>query len=613
MGTNRSVYHKSLIWLRLKAALALIVLFPILALNAAEISSKQAAIAAGNWMKRNPSPLNSQVGQAVLETKTYNDDSDTPLFHVVRFAEGGFVFTSADDGILPIIAFSSDDDLIVDPGNPFWVMLNRDMPQRLVQSKKLAGQPQMQSAVTTSSTTLAQRQAIGKLTYDVGVASYMKYASSSGAYESNLARAFTDRFGYDSACLIYNIFPEHDGEIISGRVLDTSGNPVSGITVTAVDETSGTTLPSVTSDANGIYSVLVPEPSSPSTHSYNVTATSGSLIDEQSTTVSASYTEGGVTEMDTHAVTILDIPPITLPYSENFESDMGSWLPSTGNDGDWQTHTGATSSTGTGPESASDESYYAYVEASTSGTGYVGYPDKTAAMEASFDFSGMFSIELSFDYHMYGSEMGSLYIDVYDGTWHEGIWSRTGQQQTSSSAAWLGAVVDLSAYAGNSSVLIRFRGVTSTSWISDMAVDNIALSGQVVVAFDNWALNEGIPEGLRGENDTPAYDGIANLLKYACGLSSMQAYSSSNLLAITESDSSSFAVRYFKSKNTVDVTLQPIWASSLSGSWSTTNITDVLVNDGIDIEERKASIPLDESGFIRLRATMTPVSKGLEF
>jgi len=759
---------------------ALVIAFLFSAFNnwAVEISGKQAAIAASNWIKRNPSPLDSRVGKTVVETKTYNDDSNNPLFHVVRFEEGGFLVTSTDDGILPIIAFSSDEDLIVDFRNPFWVMLNRDMPQRLAQARKLAGQPQAQSAVSSLdthkmkwrellsdrqisslglssvsdlrvsplvqskwsqstvngnntynyytpnyyvcgcvstagsqimryhqwptasvsagtytcfvdeaatsktmlggtyswtsmplvpsySTTLAQRQAIGKLTYDVGVASYMKYASNeSGAYESNLAKAFMDRFGYDSARLIlevsgvdgylqqavlpnldagfpvafhikgsvghevvgdgygyssgdlyvhlnmgwagsydawynlpdvdsyyaynllvsimYNIFPEHEGEIISGRVLNNLGNPVSGATIVAVNETLGTTLASVRSNIKGIYSVLVPKPSSPSTHSYHVTATSGSLIGAQSTTVSASvstttyynestgkltyssgsgsvgnrwgvdltlaaaptlssitiigpssinenlsasytctanysegssvdvtasttwsensiyasitsaglltvssvpsdqaitvsasYSQGGVTKTDTHAVTIINIPVMTLPYSESFEFGMGVWLPSSGNDGDWRNNTGSTTSTGTGPDSASDGSYYVYMEASTGTGNVVGYPTKTAAMEAAFDFSGTTTPELTFDYHMYGAAMGALYVDVYDGTWHNGIWSRSGQQHASSSATWSNATVDLSAFAGGSQVKIRLRGITGTSWTSDIAVDKI--------------------------------------------------------------------------------------------------------------------------------------------
>ncbi len=51
---------------------------------------------------------------------------------------------------------------------------------------------------------------------------------------------------------VYNVFPSKSGEIISGRVLDGNGDPISGVTVTATPSGSGTTV-SDTTDANGIY------------------------------------------------------------------------------------------------------------------------------------------------------------------------------------------------------------------------------------------------------------------------------------------------------------------------------------------------------------------------
>ena len=467
-------------------------LFLLLAVmgHAAEITASRAAAAAGNWVKRSPHPLDARIGQTVRGTQTYKDNADNALFHVVRFAEGGFVVTSADDGVKPVIAFSSDDDLVADARNPFWILLNLDLPQRLAAAKAQVDQRQLDGAALTvdscesewrvllsdntvppkglskvsdlrvsplvsskwdqskvdkydiynyytpdhavcgcvatagsqimryhqwpvasvpagkypcsvegkavdltmkggryswadmplepsSSITLEQRQAIGKLTYDVGVASHMSYTpTNSGANPYNLAKAFTDRFGYATArfmmdssgvdgCLpqtalpnldagfpvafgihgkdekgdtighavvgdgygysggtryvhlnmgwsgtndawynipdistkvkfsilssvIYNIFPDRTGEIISGRVLDDSGNPMVGASVVVTDMTAGATLPAVTSNAMGIYAVIVPEPTSPSTHSYRVKARSGSLSGEQNITVSAS-------------------------------------------------------------------------------------------------------------------------------------------------------------------------------------------------------------------------------------------------------------------------------------------------------------------------------------
>ena len=53
--------------------------------------------------------------------------------------------------------------------------------------------------------------------------------------------------------ITYNIYPSGKGEVISGRVLDSSGNPISGVSVTAVGGSA--TYPAVTTNAYGIYAV----------------------------------------------------------------------------------------------------------------------------------------------------------------------------------------------------------------------------------------------------------------------------------------------------------------------------------------------------------------------
>ncbi len=64
------------------------------------------------------------------------------------------------------------------------------------------------------------------------------------------------QFDFVGAC-VYNIFPEQQGEILSGRVADQSDNPVSEVTVTL---TQGTDSRSTVTDANGIYAFAGLEP-----------------------------------------------------------------------------------------------------------------------------------------------------------------------------------------------------------------------------------------------------------------------------------------------------------------------------------------------------------------
>ena len=66
---------------------------------------------------------------------------------------------------------------------------------------------------------------------------------------------------------------------------------------------------------------------------------------------------------------------------------------------------------------------------------------------------------LTFDYHMYGVEIGTLNVDIYDGTWHTAVWSLSGQQHNSESEEYTQATVNLTGYTGP--IQIRFRAVAA--------------------------------------------------------------------------------------------------------------------------------------------------------
>ena len=51
-------------------------------------------------------------------------------FYVARLTGGGFVVTSAETEIDPVIAFSPSSDLVADSRNPLWSLLVRDMALR---------------------------------------------------------------------------------------------------------------------------------------------------------------------------------------------------------------------------------------------------------------------------------------------------------------------------------------------------------------------------------------------------------------------------------------------------------------------------------------------------
>ena len=159
----------------------------------------------------------------------------------------------------------------------------------------------------------------------------------------------------------------------------------------------------------------------------------------------------------------------SFPYSESFESGLGSWAQASGDDLDWTRDASGTPSSNTGPSSGYDGSYYMYVEASSPN-----YPSKTAVFNSPcFDLSGESTANFTFAYHMYGSAMGSLDLQASDdnGASWTSVWSISGNQGN----AWQTVSVSLASYVGGS-VQFRFVGTTGSSWSSDIAIDQVGVS-----------------------------------------------------------------------------------------------------------------------------------------
>ncbi len=101
------------------------------------------------------------------------------------------------------------------------------------------------------------------------------------------------------------------------------------------------------------------------------------------------------------------------------------------------------------------------------------------------DLTSLNQATLSFWYHMYGADMGSLHVDVYaNSIWTENIITPISGHQGN---LWNQALVDLSQYYGQI-INIRFRGITGNDEKSDMAIDDIELTGTVGLESDNLSL-----------------------------------------------------------------------------------------------------------------------------
>lgn len=179
---------------------------------------------------------------------------------------------------------------------------------------------------------------------------------------------------------------------------------------------------------------------------------------------------------------LIEVSSEALLAAADFETDLGSWSHSPANDWDWSRLSGATASSSTGPDSgAGGQGYYLYLETSNNKGAY------TAGEQAMIE-SGEFSVKssrLSFDYHMYGADIGTLSIDVNDnGTWFNDVWQISGQQHTSAVAGFTPVNVDLSVYSGK--LQVRVRATAVGGWKGDIAIDHLHLFGTVVTA-DNQA------------------------------------------------------------------------------------------------------------------------------
>ena len=168
----------------------------------------------------------------------------------------------------------------------------------------------------------------------------------------------------------------------------------------------------------------------------------------------------------------------TLPYSEDFNNSIGSWI-NTGSAGTWILNSGGTPSNNTGPtDDVTGGGNYMYIEASNPNYPNVGPFTLTSEC---FDLSNTTNPSLSFYYNMYGSAIGTLNVYANNSL----IWTLNGNQGQS----WNLVQIPLTSI-GNT-LIIEFEGTTGSSWAGDIAIDNINIIGtqQISGCTDPLACN----------------------------------------------------------------------------------------------------------------------------
>lgn len=148
----------------------------------------------------------------------------------------------------------------------------------------------------------------------------------------------------------------------------------------------------------------------------------------------------------------------------------GTWTNIQGDDFDWLTHQGTTTTPLTGPTTdIGGTGNYIYLESSSNACRN-GNEAQLVSNCLQIETGGSIDCHLSFFYHMYGGDIGALRLDIsVDGgiSWTN-IWSKTGPQGNQ----WLKQYINLQAYQGEI-VKFRFVGQGGPNQTGDIAIDNI--------------------------------------------------------------------------------------------------------------------------------------------
>ncbi|XP_071828952.1 scavenger receptor cysteine-rich type 1 protein M130-like isoform X6 [Apostichopus japonicus] len=162
-------------------------------------------------------------------------------------------------------------------------------------------------------------------------------------------------------------------------------------------------------------------------------------------------------------------PEITTHFNNSldcdFESGFCGYTQAADDQYNWIRQRGNTASINTGPSVdhtfGTSLGYYVYIEVSYGSIGY-----KAFLQSPSFSSYGRHCVE--FYYHMYGTSIGSLHVNVETSSLSYAIWSMYGSQGNQ----WLLGQIEIDVYT---TTKIVFEGVRGTSYSGDIALDDIGV------------------------------------------------------------------------------------------------------------------------------------------
>ncbi|MBE0642335.1 MAG: T9SS type A sorting domain-containing protein, partial [Bacteroidales bacterium] len=198
-------------------------------------------------------------------------------------------------------------------------------------------------------------------------------------------------------------------------------------------------------------------------------------------TSSAPITAGQVETFD--GFTVCSV----LSNCEDGDCALGAGWTNQGNqeydDIDWRVVQGITPTSGTGPigdhSNVNGSGNFLYLEPSGDC-----YEREAIVVTPCIDLSGMQEPVVDFWFNMNGADMGTLHVDLM--TSAEWILDVIPSISGNQGQAWQKAVVDLRTYVGGV-VALRFRGLTGNGNLSDLAIDDFALTDVTGISEESAA------------------------------------------------------------------------------------------------------------------------------
>ena len=160
------IYKKGFFVVRARPLTTVVALSVLSSAIAVEVTTEQAQRAARNWVRRSPVQMTAEFKSSeVRHAQTAKDDDGKALYHVVELDGGGFVVTSGDTELPPVIAFSANGTLdLSDLRNPLTALLKQDLRSRRTQIAK----SQMKMLATSQATDEDDPSSSGSTIVDSG-------------------------------------------------------------------------------------------------------------------------------------------------------------------------------------------------------------------------------------------------------------------------------------------------------------------------------------------------------------------------------------------------------------------------------------------------------------